>query len=391
MTAAPKRPPVAWPGTYVMLVATIAVLNVVGAVMVLSASSVVSIDGHGSAWYTFTRQLAWTLLGVIGFTLAQRIDYRRWRSVVEPVVFVTGLMLLLVLVPHVGIESGNARRWLGVGAWSVQPSELAKLALVVFAAEVLTRREHEVDNWRRTLRPVLLVLVVFAVLIAREPDFDSAVLIAVIVGAVLLVGGVRIAHLSVVGGAGLAGAIVVTLSSDYRRERMMSFLHPAADAANTGYQALQSTIALGSGGIDGVGLGAGRSKWLFLPNAHTDFIFAVIGEELGLIGTFMVLGLFLAFIVLGTRAALRAPDRFGMLLAAGITVWVGAQALLNIGGVIGLLPASSVPLPFVSFGGSALVVTMVAAGVLANVAKQPAGDAANPSHRSRHNMAKQTR
>lgn len=370
MTTATKHRPTTWPGTYVMLVATITVLNVVGVVMVLSASSVFSIESHGSAWYTFTRQVAWTLLGVLGFALAQRIDYRCWRRVVEPLVFVTGLMLVFVLVPHVGIESGNARRWLGVGAWSVQPSELAKLALVVFAAEVLTRREHELDDWRRALRPVLLVLVVFAVLICREPDFDSALLLAVIVGAVLMVGGIRFAHLAAVGGIGLAATTVLALSSEYRRDRLLSFLHPAADAANTGYQAIQSSIALGSGGIDGVGLGAGRAKWLFLPNAHTDFIFAVIGEELGLVGTFIVLGLFLAFIVLGTRAALRAPDRFGMLLAAGITVWVGAQALLNIGGVIGLLPASSVPLPFVSFGGSALVVTMVGAGVLANVAKQ---------------------
>lgn len=368
--AAPKRQPKVYPGTFVMLVATIAVLNVVGVVMVLSASSVFSIESHGSAWYTFMRQLAWTLLGVIGFAVAQRIDYRSWRRVVEPFIFVSGLLLVFVLVPNVGIEVAGARRWLGVSAWSVQPSEIAKLALVVFAAEVLTRREDELDDWRRALRPVLLVLVSFAALVCFEPDFDSALLLAIIVGGVLLVGGIRIAHLVTVGGVGAAAAAMFALSSDYRRERLLSFLHPAADAANTGYQAIQSSIAIGSGGIDGVGLGAGRAKWLFLPNAHTDFIFAVIGEELGLIGTFIVLGLFLAFIVLGTRAAMRAPDRFGMLLATGITVWIAAQALLNIGGVIGLLPASSVPLPFVSFGGSALVVSMIAAGVLANVAKQ---------------------
>ncbi|MSO79177.1 MAG: putative lipid II flippase FtsW [Acidimicrobiia bacterium] len=369
MSAKQKQRPSPWPGTYVMLVATIAVLNVIGVVMVLSASSVFSIESHGSVWYTFMRQLAWTLLGVIGFAVAQRVDYRSWRRIVEPFVFVSGLMLVLVLVPHVGLQVAGARRWLGVSAWSVQPSELAKLALVVFAAEVLTRREDELHDWRRALRPVLLVLVAFAALVCLEPDFDSALLLGIIVGGVLLVGGIRIAHLATVGGVSAAAATVFALSSDYRRERLMSFLHPAADAANAGYQAIQSSIAIGSGGISGVGLGAGRAKWLFLPNAHTDFIFAVIGEELGLIGTFIVVGLFLAFLVLGTRAALRAPDRFGMLLATGITVWIGAQALLNIGGVIGLLPASSVPLPFVSFGGSALVVSMIAAGVLANVAK----------------------
>jgi cell division protein FtsW len=252
----------------------------------------------------------------------------------------------------------------------VQPSELAKLALVVFAADILTRREHEVLEWRRVLRPVLFVLAGFTVLVCMEPDLDSALLIALIVGTVLMVGGVRIAHLAAVGGTGAAAATIFTLSTGYRRDRLLTFLDPAADAANAGYQATQSFIALGSGGINGVGLGAGRAKWLFLPNAHTDFIFAVIGEELGLIGTLTVLGLFVAFAVLGIRTALRAPDRFGMLLATGVTVWVVAQAAVNIGGVIGMLPVSGIPLPFVSFGGSSLLFTLVGAGILANIARQ---------------------
>jgi cell division protein FtsW len=364
------RPSTTRPGTYVMLLATVAVLNVVGVVMVLSASSVFSLESHGSAWYTFQRQVAWTLLGVLGFAVAQRVDYRRWRRVSEPLLLVSGVLLVLVLVPAVGVEVAGARRWLGVGAWSVQPTELAKLALVVFAADILTRREHEVLEWRRVLQPVLLVLGTVVVLVCLEPDLDSALLIALVVATVLMVGGVRFAHLAAVGGTGTAAAAIFTLSTGYRRDRLLTFLDPAADATNAGYQATQSFIALGSGGIDGVGLGAGRAKWLFLPNAHTDFIFAVIGEELGLIGTFIVLGLFVAFVTLGTLTALRAPDRFGMLLAAGVTVWVGAQAVVNMGGVVGLLPASSVPLPFVSFGGSALVVTMVGAGLLANVARQ---------------------
>ena len=362
--------PTTRPGTYVLLVATIAVLNVVGLVMVLSASSVFSLESHGSAWHTFTRQVAWTLLGVLGFAIALRIDYRKWRRIVEPLMFVTGVMLVLVFVPPLGLEVAGARRWLGVGAWSVQPSEIAKFALILFTADILTRREHEVLDWRRVLRPVLFVVGTIAVLVCMEPDLDSALLIALIVGTVLLVGGVRLAHLAAIGGSGLAAAAIFTFSTGYRRDRLLTFLDPAADAANTGYQATQSFIALGSGGINGVGLGAGRAKWLFLPNAHTDFIFAVIGEELGLIGTFIVLVLFVAFILFGTITAMRAPDRFGTLLAAGITSWVGAQAAVNMGGVVGLLPASSVPLPFVSFGGSALVVTMIGAGILANVARQ---------------------
>jgi cell division protein FtsW len=313
----------------------------------------------------------WTVLGVLGFAVAQRVDYRQWRRVVRPMLFATAALLLFVLVPHVGIQVAGSRRWLGIGAWRFQPSEIAKLALVLFAADVLTRREHDLDDWRLVLRPVLLVLGGFGALVCLEPDLDSTVLLGVMVGALLVVGGIRLRHLVVVGGAGITLAAVLAISEPYRRARVMTLFNPTADASNTGYQILQSLIAFGTGGIDGVGLGAGRAKWLFLPNAHTDFIFAVIGEELGLIGSLLVLGLFFAFAVLGTRAALHARDRFGMLLAAGITVWVVVQAIVNIGGVVGLLPVSGIPLPFVSFGGSSLVFTMTAAGILANVARHP--------------------
>jgi cell division protein FtsW len=220
------------------------------------------------------------------------------------------------------------------------------------------------------LRPVLLVLALFGALVLREPDLDSTVVLALIAFTVLIVGGVRLRHLVVVGSVAAVAGTILALSEPYRRARMFAFLHPSADASSTGYQISQSLIAIGSGGWTGVGLGAGRAKWLFLPNAHTDFIFAIIGEELGLLGCLLVVSLFVAFAVLGTRAALRAPDRFGSLLAAGVTAWVVGQAAINIGGVIGLLPVSGIPLPFVSFGGTALVFTMAAAGILGNVARQ---------------------
>ncbi|HEV2993746.1 MAG TPA: putative lipid II flippase FtsW [Acidimicrobiia bacterium] len=367
-----RRPPAAAPrsGHYLLLIATVVVLNVVGIVMVLSASSVLSITTYGSAWYFFERQLIWTVLGAIAFYAALRIDYRRWRNWTQPLLFVTTAMLVLVLVPHFGIYVAGSRRWLGIGSWRFQPTELAKLALVLFAADLLTRREHDMHDWRTTLRPVLVAVVVLGGLIFLEPDLDSAVLLAVIAGAILLVAGARVRHLASISALGMGAFLVLALSASYRRARLLTFLHPSAAAANGGYQLVQSLIALGSGGVRGVGLGAGHAKWLFLPNAHTDFIFAVIGEELGLIGTLAVLGLFGAFAVLGIRAARRAPDRFGTLLATGITVWVVAQAAVNIGGVVGLLPVSGVPLPFVSFGGSALVFTMLATGILTNVARQ---------------------
>ena len=358
------------PAHYLLLLATVAVLNVVGVVMVLSASSVVSLTTHGSAWYFFERQLVWTLLGAVAFGVVARIDYRRWRDWARPLLVVSTGLLVLVLIPHFGTYVAGSRRWLGIGPWRFQPTELAKLAMVLFTADLLTRREHELHDWRATLRPIVVVVALLGGLVFFEPDLDSTILLGVIAAAVLLVGGVRLQHLALAGGCGATVALVLALSAPYRRARLLTFLHPTAAAGNGGYQIVQSLIALGSGGVSGVGLGAGRAKWLFLPNAHTDFIFAVIGEELGLVGTLAVIGLFLTFAALGVRTARRAPDRFGMLLAAGITAWVVAQAAVNIGGVVGLLPVSGVPLPFVSFGGSALVFTMLAAGVLANVARQ---------------------
>jgi cell division protein FtsW len=367
-TARPE--PTQVPGTYLLLLGVIAVLVVIGVVMVLSASSVLSLTSYGSAWYFFQRQLVWTLLAVIAFMVIARIDYHRWQSIVRPLLVGTTVLLVAVLVPGIGVYVAGSRRWLGFGAWRFQPSELAKLALLLFAADLLTRREDELYDTRRVLRPLLLVLMGIAALVCLEPDLDSTVLLAIIVAAVMVAGGISARYLAVIAGTGVVASAVLAVAAPYRRARVFTFLHPTADASNTGYQIVQSLIALGSGGVAGVGLGAGRSKWLFLPNAHTDFIFAVIGEELGLIGTLSVLGLFVAFAFLGIRTAQRAPDRFGMLLATGVTVWVVAQAAINIGGVIGLLPVSGIPLPFVSFGGSSLVFTMIAAGLLANVARQ---------------------
>jgi cell division protein FtsW len=358
------------PGGYVLLVATVAVLNIVGTVMILSASSVQSLANYGSAWYFFERQLMWTVFGVVAFAAVSRIDYHRWQRSMVPLLLLAGVLLTIVLVPGVGLVAYGSRRWLGFGSLRMQPSEIAKLALLVFSADVLTRREHELYDWRRVLRPVLLVFTVFAFLVMREPDLDSTIVLSLIVSGVLLIGGVRAKHLGFVFGSGILATFVLALAAPYRRARVLTYLHPWKDPSNTGYQISQSLIALGSGGWTGVGLGAGRSKWLFLPNAHNDFIFAVIGEELGLIGAGLVIALFFAFAVLGARAAMRAPDRFGMLLASGVTVWVVGQAMINIGAVVGLLPVSGIPLPFVSFGGSALLFTMAAAGILGNVARQ---------------------
>jgi cell division protein FtsW len=358
------------PGTYVVLLGTVAVCNVIGVVMVLSASSVASLTNYGSAWYFFQRQVIWTALGAAAFGIAARVDYHAWRRWVRPLLAVSGATLVLVLVPGIGVYVAGSRRWMGLGGFRFQPSELAKLALLVYAADVLTRRQRELHDWRRVLRPIVLVLVGMTMLVLRQPDLDSAIVLGLIGGSALVVGGVRFRHLATVGAAAVTIGSLLAVAEPYRRARVFGFLHPWADAGNTGYQLTQSLIALGSGGWTGVGLGAGRAKWLFLPNAHTDFIFAIIGEEVGLLGCLLVVGLFAAFAVVGTTIALRASDRFGMLLAAGVTMWVVGQAAINIGGVVGLLPVSGIPLPFVSFGGSSLVFTMTAAGILGSVARR---------------------
>jgi cell division protein FtsW len=360
--AALSRPP-----EYVVLCATIAVLNVVGLVMILSASSVAALSDYGSSWYFFNRQLVWALFGLGAFLLASRIDYRRWRRLAPLLLVIAVVTLALVLVG--GKLVSGSQRWIVLGPLQLQPSEIAKLALLLCGAQILTQRADRLED-PRTWRPVVAIFVVFGVLVMKEPDLASTIVLGVILASLLVVGGVHAKHLGQMFGVAVAGTAVLSLLAGYRRARMFSFLHPGHDVGNTGYQLYRSLIAIGSGGVNGVGLGAGRAKWFFLPNAHTDFIFAIIGEELGFIGCLLVLGLFVGLGLVGLRVARRAPDRFGMLIATGVTAWIVGQAAINLGAVVGLLPVSGVPLPFLSVGGTSLVITMFSAGVVANIARQ---------------------
>jgi cell division protein FtsW len=357
------------PGYYALL-STIVVLNLVGLVMVLSSSSVEALANYGSSWLFFKRQLTWTMLGLAGLGVTSRIDYRVLRRYVGPLLVISAGLLLLVLVPGVGVAVNGSTRWLGLGAARFQPSELAKLALLLYCADLLTRRAANVGDWRSVLRPVGFMFCFFGGLVMLQPDMGTTITMGILTGTILFVGGIRMRHMAVVLGAGFGAGTVLAIVEPYRRARLMSFVDPFDHYKEGGYQVAQSLIALGSGGWTGVGLGAGRAKWMFLPNAHTDFIFAIIGEELGLVGCALVLILFGALAVLGVRTTLRAPDRFGSLLAAGITGWIVGQAIVNVGAVTGALPVTGVPLPFISFGGSALLFTMCATGVLLNVARQ---------------------
>jgi cell division protein FtsW len=359
-----------WPAGFVLLVSLVAVLNLIGLVMVLSSSSVESLRQYGSPWYYFERQLLWLSLGTAAFGLTARCDYRRWRRIGPLAMVASVLLLAAVLIPGLGISVSGSARWLGVGVWRIQPSEFAKLALVLFAADVLDRRAERMADWRYSMGPILLAFSVIAALVMIQPDMGTTMVLASIVLAALYVAGSPLGPMAGVLGVGGMLAVAMAVAAPYRWRRMMTFLHPFADASNTGYQSAQGLVALGSGGLAGVGLGASRASWGYLPNQHTDFIFAIIGEETGLIGSLLVVGLFVAFAALGVRVACRAPDRFGALLAAGITAWIAAQAVINIGAVVGLLPVTGVPLPFVSFGGSSLVIAMGAVGMLCNVARQ---------------------
>jgi cell division protein FtsW len=361
---------------FVGLFTLIVILNLFGLLMVLSASAVDSDQDYGSPWYQFQRQFLWLVLGSIALVVAMRIDYRAWRKK-APLLLVGAVGLLaLVLVPGFGLEVNGASRWLGAGSFRIQPSEIAKLAVLVFVADLLARRADRIENTRLTLRPVVFVFVVVAGLIMVQPNLGTTIILGVIVFVMLFVAGVPLKPLGLVAGVGAALAGLFAVLEPYRYRRLMSFRDPWADPLNTGYQTIQAQVGVANGGLVGTGLGEGRAKWGFLPFPHTDFIFAVIGEELGLLGALTVIALFLALGVLGIRAALRAPDRFGMLLAAGITTWILFQAFVNIGAVVGALPITGVPLPFVSFGGSSLLVLMAAAGLLLNVARQARPDAA---------------
>ncbi|MHB8670563.1 MAG: putative lipid II flippase FtsW [Acidimicrobiales bacterium] len=353
-----------------LLVVVVGVLNVIGLVMVLSASSVNAIRQHGSAWFFFERQLIYVAAGTVCLGVASQVDYRRWRRAAPFLMVATMGLLFLVLVPGLGVSVNGSARWLGAGPLQFQPSELAKLGLLVAVADLLTRRAGSMHEWRVTLLPALLLVGIVGGLVMLQPDLGTTSVALGIVLVILFIAGTPLRHLTALVTGGSALLLLLGVLAPYRRARLLSFLDPCRQLASRGYQQCEGLVAQGSGHLTGVGLGAGRAKWGFLPNAHTDFIFATIGEDLGLIGTVLVVALFLAFACLGVRAALRAPDRFGTLLAAGVTAWVVVQAFVNVGAVIDILPVTGVTLPFVSFGGTSLIITMGAVGILLNVAAQ---------------------
>jgi cell division protein FtsW len=367
VTDASHTPPVFW-----TILGAVVGLTLIGLIFVLSASSWKASRQLDSSWFWFTRQTTFVALGAVGLLIGVKVPYQFWVRRGGVLLVSAVVMLMLVLIPTgLSREVNGSRRWLGSDFVAFQPSELAKLAMIMWLARLLSTRASRIRESRSTVYPALVVMSAMAVLVFKEPDLGTTVLICAVTFIMLAVAGARLDSLVawVTPGAALA---VFFAFQGYRGKRMMAFLDPWEQATRAGWQTLQSRVGIASGGIFGVGIGNGRSKWGFLPEAHTDFIYSVIGEELGLIGCLLVLGLFLAFIVAGVSAGRRARDRAGTLVAVGISSWIGLQALFNIGVAVGVLPNKGITLPFVSYGGSSLAVTLFATGILLNVARHPA-------------------
>ncbi len=344
-------------------------------VMVYSASAVQANDKFHTPVYFLLKQLAWATMGLLLMLGVMRIDYHEYR---RPALIwgLLGITVVGLLAVFLSAKINGTRRWLGLGIVSIQPSELAKLVVIFFTAALLERRMHRINELGYAVLPIGIVTIGLAALIVLEPDFGTAAVLTLIVAALVFAAGLSYRYLLGSILILLPTAMAVMVSTEYRRKRLMAFLDPASAPLTTGYQLNQSLIAVGSGGTFGKGLMAGIQKLFYIPEPHTDFIYAVVGEELGLIGTSVILVAFLVIAWRGMRTALVAPDRFGTLLALGITTMVACQALVNMSVVIGLFPTKGIPLPFVSNGGSSLVINLVAMGVLLNISQQSSPNAA---------------
>jgi len=352
-----------------LLLVPTAVLTAIGIVEVFSASSVYAFTTYDNSFWFLERQAIYAAIGMVALVFTWRMRYEVWRRAALPLLAVSVVLLVLALRPTTGTAAYGASRWIAIGPLTIQPSELAKLALIAFTATVVARKGTKVDDWLHLALPLAPVVVLVAGIVLLQRDLGTTIVLVGCVLLMLFVAGVRLRYLTVTGLVAFAASAYLILGTAYRRTRFLAFVDPWKSPRSAGYQLIQGLIALGSGGWFGLGLGASRQKWQYLPNAHTDFIFAVLGEELGLIGELTVILLFGLMIYAGIRIAVRAPDAFGRLLAAGITAWIGLQAIVNLGAVTGLLPITGVPLPFVSFGGSALIVSLAAVGVLASIAR----------------------
>jgi cell division protein FtsW len=352
-----------------LLFLIVVVLVGFGVVMVYSASAILATDRFHDPYFFLKKQCFWAILSLAALWGVMSVDYRRWRALILPLLVVSLGLLVLVLLPGFGQEINGTRRWFRWGPISFQPTELAKLALVLYLADFLARRQAVIGRLGRGFLPPLLVTGLTAALILRQPDLGSSVALVAVVLCMLYVAGARLSHMALVGAAAVPVIVLAVTGASYRLRRVFAFLDPWADPRGAGFQIIQSYLALGGGGLTGRGLGESKQKLFYLPEPHTDFVFAIVGEELGFVGAVLTVTLFGLLLWRGVRIGLRVSDPFGALTALGITAMLATQALVNLGVVVGLLPTKGLPLPFVSFGGSSLLVAMASVGLLLNISQ----------------------
>ncbi len=337
--------------------------------MIYSSSSIYAWERYKDTFFFLKRHMIFLLIGAVLTFFVMAVDYKKFRKYAKPLILVSLFLLVLVLIPGIGREVSGARRWFRFKFISFQPSELASMAVIIYVADFIARKEGSIKQFLRGFLPPVCVLGITALLILAQPDLGTAVALGVVVFIMLFVAGVRVSYLLSILLASIPLFFILIFNVPYRRMRILAFLNPWLDPKGTGFQIIQSQVALGSGGIFGVGLGHSRQKLFYLPAAHTDFIFSIIGEELGLLGTLGIIILFMIFIQQGLKIIRYSTDKFGYFLALGLILMISLKAIINIGVSCGLLPTKGLPLPFISYGGSSFIFDMVSVGILINIAR----------------------
>jgi cell division protein FtsW len=355
---------------YYFIFVIVFILSVIGIVMVLSSSVAVGDRYFNDPYWFIRRQIVWWVISFIAFIILSKINYRFYSKISVFFILISIGLLALVLIPGLSSVVGGSRRWLNLFFFTIQPSEIAKIAIIFFVCDSLNKKYKENSVFKNLIWPSFVVLLVVTLLIFLEPDFGTAIIIWIVIFLIFFIGNVRYPHMISLGFTGIVVLVAYMFMEDYRRERIFAFFNKTAETGGVNFQVNQSLIALGSGNIIGLGLGNSIQKYSYLPEAHTDFIFAIIGEEFGLVGTMVVITLFLLLAFIGIRICLKTEDYFGRTLAGAITGLIIAQAVINIAVVIGLVPVTGLTLPFISSGGSSLLVNMACAGILLNISRQ---------------------
>jgi cell division protein FtsW len=353
----------------ILLLVTL-ILVTVGTAMIYSSSSIIALEKFKDGQYFLKKQLFFVFVGLSSMIIMTRISYTQLRKWAYPGMLLSFLLLSMLMIPHLGMKRGGATRWLNLGGFSFQVTEMVKITIVVFLAHLLTRKAHQLKDFSRGVLVPLVITSITILLILLEPDFGTAVIIATILLLMLCIAGSQIKHLLCLIAAFIPVGVMLILYKGYRLTRLTAFLDPWKDADNTGFQIIQSLLSFGSGGTFGVGIGDGMQKLFYLPEPHTDFILSIIAEESGFIGVTIVIAMFAIFAFRGFMIALKAPDLFGTLLASGLTMVIALEAFINIAGVMGLIPLKGLVLPFLSYGGTAFIMTMTAVGILLNISTQ---------------------